>query len=268
VALTALRGALGFLSRLPVGHDEAAWNAFRATPTSFPLAGYVVGALAALPLLAPAPAPTVALGYVAGVYLLTGVTHADGLADCGDAAAVHGDAARRREVLEDSDVGTGGALAVGVAVVGLALAGLALAGVGPSGWTAALAAAVVVAAEVGAKLGMATLVCRGTAPHEGLGSSLTGASEPRALWRPAALAVPAALAGWPVAAATGVGGPLWALPTAAAVVAAVGVALVVGRWADRSLGGVSGDVLGAANELGRVAALHAGALAWSLGVVR
>ncbi|MFT4923567.1 MAG: adenosylcobinamide-GDP ribazoletransferase, partial [Haloarculaceae archaeon] len=28
MVLTALRGAVGFLTRLPVGHDERAWAAF------------------------------------------------------------------------------------------------------------------------------------------------------------------------------------------------------------------------------------------------
>jgi len=256
--MAALRGALGFLSRLPVGHDEDTWAAFRSTPTGFPLAGYVLGALLVVPLLVPAPAPTVALLYVAAVYLLTGVTHADGVTDLGDAAAVHGDRERRREVLADSDVGTGGALALGVVVVGLALAALALARLGPR------AAVLVLSAEVGAKLGMATLVCRGSAAHEGLGSTLTSASGPRSLWLPVALALPAALSGWPLAVASG-GSAGWsaAVPTAAAVLAALAVAVVVRRWARRYLGGVTGDVLGATNELGRIAALHVGVVAWT-----
>ena len=36
------------------------------------------------------------------------------------------------------------------------------------------------------------------------------------------------------------------------------------RWAQTNLGGVSGDVLGATNELARVAGLHAGVVAWTL----
>jgi adenosylcobinamide-GDP ribazoletransferase len=34
-------------------------------------------------------------------------------------------------------------------------------------------------------------------------------------------------------------------------------------WARRRLGGVSGDVMGAANELARLVALHAGVIAWT-----
>jgi adenosylcobinamide-GDP ribazoletransferase len=63
----------------------------------------------------------------------------------------------------------------------------------------------------------------------------------------------------PVAALT------WPTPAAAAAVAAgFLVALAVGWAATKRLGGVGGDVLGAANELGRVFALHAGVVAWTL----
>jgi adenosylcobinamide-GDP ribazoletransferase len=50
----------------------------------------------------------------------------------------------------------------------------------------------------------------------------------------------------------------------AAALAPVGAARLVGRWSENHLGGVSGDVLGAANELGRVAGVHAGVVAWTL----
>jgi len=253
VVLTALRGALGFLTRLPVGGDERSWEAFRRTPVSIPLAGYVVGALAALPLLVPLPVTTVAALYLVTVVLLTGVTHADGLADLGDAAAVHGgvDRKRRREVLKDSAIGVGGALAVAVAFVALGLGALGLAGTG-----ARVAFGLALAAEVGTKVGVAVLVCTGEAAHEGLGSALTDPATPTALLPVAAVAAPLlALATVPTVG--GVGVP-------AALLAPVGVAWIVGAWARVALGGVSGDVLGAANELGRVAGVHAGVVAWTL----
>jgi adenosylcobinamide-GDP ribazoletransferase len=42
------------------------------------------------------------------------------------------------------------------------------------------------------------------------------------------------------------------------------VALALLWWADAALGGASGDVFGASNELARVAGLHAGVVAWTL----
>jgi len=247
VVLTALRGALGFLSRLPVGHSEAAWEAFTATPAAFPLAGYVVGALVAVPLLAADtfPASVVAAAYLAGVVLVTGVNHADGLADLGDAAVVHGDPAERREVMRDTEVGVGAILALGTVLLGLALAGLALAGL-----PVLVALALAVAGEVGAKLAMATLACLGSPAHDGFGATVLDGSGVRDLPLCLAVAVPAALFG--------------GLATVATVLSGLVVVFVLRRWADRRLGGISGDVFGAANELARVVALHVGVTVWTL----
>lgn len=251
--LTALRGALAFLTRIPVGADERAWEAFRRAPYSLVLVGYAVGAVVAVPLLLDLPAPTAAALYLAALYLVTGVTHADGLADLGDAAAVHeaDDPAaareRRRAVLADSQTGVGGVLALGLALVGLAFGALGLADLEH-------AAALAVAAEVGTRVGVATLVCLGRPAHEGLGSALVTESDGRDL-------LGVALALGPLAGLVPVAG---AGPLVAAVAAGPLAALLVGRWANAHLGGVSGDVLGATTELGRVAGLHAAVVAVAL----
>jgi len=246
VVLSGLRGAVGFLTRVPVGHDERAWNELVGRPALFVPVGYAVGAVAGLALAAPLPAPTAALLYPLALVALTGVNHADGLADLGDAAVVHGDPARRREVMADTTVGVGAAVAVGIGVLGLGLGALAAATLP---WRVALGLAV--ASEVGAKLAMALLAAAGEPSHEGLGSAFTGAGAGSAL-AALGLAAPAAAATWPSPAA------------AAAVAAGPVVALLLLAWARRTLGGVSGDVFGAANELARVAALHAGVVAWTL----
>ncbi len=49
----------------------------------------------------------------------------------------------------------------------------------------------------------------------------------------------------------------------ATLLAAVLAALFVFHWARVNLNGVSGDVLGATNEIARVAALHAGVITWT-----
>jgi adenosylcobinamide-GDP ribazoletransferase len=243
----ALAGGLGFLSRLPVGTDLRGWEAFRHRPVAFVPAGYVVGALVALPVLLELPAVTLAVVYPATLVLVTGINHADGVADLGDAAVVHGDAEERLRVLKDSQLGVGGTAALVLLFVGLALAALGLAG-----QPTLQAVGVVVAAEVGAKLGMAILACLGTAPFEGLGSQLTAVSDQSDLLAPVLVALPAAFLSWPSPAA------------GAALAAAIVTALVVWRWADGYLGGVNGDAFGATNELARVVALHAGVIAWTL----
>lgn len=240
MVLSALRGAVGFLTRLPVAADGDDLAAFAATPAAFPAVGYLVGALASLPLLVLEGAPA-GFAYLLAVSLVVGVNHADGLADLGDAAVVHGDAERRRAVLKDSAVGVGAVLALGVALVGLGLAGLAL---GES--TPLRAFGLAVAAEVGAKLGMAAVACFGTASHEGFGSEFTDRNEPRTYAGALVVALPAlVLTPGSVAAAL-------------ALLAGFAVALGLVGWSDAHLGGVNGDVFGATNELARVLALHAG----------
>ena len=274
----AVRGALAFLSRIPVGGGEPAWDAFRETPVAFPLAGYVLGAAVAIPFVFGSGPATTAVLYLIAVYGLTGVTHVDGLADLADAAAVHRDtadeagdttteaddaASTRRAVLKDASTGVGGTLAVALAIVALALAAFSLTpaaggfgnvpNVGPTE-PVVRAVATIVAAEVGAKAGMGVLACLGRPAHEGLGSRLVTSSRATSLPTLALAVVPATLL-------AGRGG---VAVLAAVVITGPATALVVRRWARKRLGGVSGDVFGAVNELGRIAGLHVGVIAWTL----
>ncbi|WP_423996393.1 adenosylcobinamide-GDP ribazoletransferase [Halorubrum trapanicum] len=272
LTVAALRGALGFLSRIPVGGGEGDWEAFRRTPAAIPAVGYPIGALLALPVTAATllpvrvPSLTVGVAFAAWVSLVTGITHLDGVADLGDAAVVHGDADRRREVMKDSALGVGGTVALALVVAGLVTAATVIADVARLSLVDAVV--LVVAGEVGAKAATATLVCVGDAAHEGLGSALTGASSPRALVGVALATAPVLLLGWPavrpgsvvpIAVRPGSVAPIAVVLTAAGVAAAL-----VFAWARSRLGGVSGDVLGATNELARVVGLHAGVIAWTL----
>ncbi|ELY95554.1 adenosylcobinamide-GDP ribazoletransferase [Natrialba taiwanensis] len=244
----AIRGALGFLTRLPVGHHDGDWDAFRSTPAAFPLVGLAAGAVAALPLLAAdvlAP-PTVAFGYLLAVYAVMGINHLDGVADLGDALVVHGDSDRRREVLKDTTTGVGAILAVSITVAGLALAGLGLASL-----PVLTAVTVAIGAEVGSKFGMASMACFGRAPYEGMGRQFTEAASSGSWLVPAAVVLSAATIGWPH-------------PATVAVCGGIGGVTLPWYWANRHLGGINGDIFGAANELGRVAGVHAGVIAWTL----
>lgn len=270
----ALRAGVAFLTRIPTGGSTASdWDTFARTPAAFPVVGVCIGVLAALPLLAidRAPAPTVVLGYLLAIYLVTGINHLDGVADLGDAAVVHGDRGRRREVLKDTTTGVGAILAVCLVVAGLALAGLALTAL-PIG----LAVTVAITAEIGAKLGMATVAGLGTASHDGFGSQFTQNATPRSLGSPFVFSI---LAVGAITVAVDAALPAIDKPLAIGTIQFVGISQFVGigticgalagtaipwLWARRNLGGASGDVFGAANEVGRVVGLHAGVIAWTL----
>ena len=246
-SIRGLRGAIGFLTRLPIETDETDWDRFRAFPAAFPIVAYLIGAIASVPFLIGDFAPTIAaFGYLFVLIVLIGIPHLDGVADLGDAMAAHGEDASRR-ALKDTKTGVGAIVAVGFVLVGLALAALAL-----SGLPVSVAVGLVIAAEVGAKLGMATVACLGTASHEGFGSAFTEEADAELLLGPLLASVPAALIVFP------------SIAGAAAVAVGPFVAIVLIRWGNRTLGGVNGDVFGATNELARLFALHVGVIAWTL----
>ena len=247
--LVAIRGAVAFLTRLPVGGGKAGWEAFRQQPYTMILVGYLVGAVAGAAFFLPLQPTTVVAAYLVVLYGLTGLTHADGLADLGDALAVHGDSERRREVLKDSATGVGGVLLLGLTLIVLTLGALAFAGIEPM-----TALRVAIAAEVGAKLGMVLVVCYGRSAHEGLGSQLVDRLDSTHLPPALIVAVPAVVAA--------PGGAGYALIGAAVAGPLVGVATLT--WAHSRLGGVNGDVIGATNEIGRAVGLHLGVSLWIL----
>ncbi len=258
-SLGALRAGFGFLTRLPAGKTiESDWDAFCQSPWVLPIVGFVVGGFAAIPMLATGslPGPTVAVGYVTAIYLLTGIHHLDGVADLGDAIVVHGDRERRRSVLKDTTTGVGAILAVSLVVAGLALGGLAV-----TTMPIVIAVTVVVAAEVGAKLGMATMAAFGTASHDGLGSQLIESVGPTGL----VLAVPASISAAMIVPFAGSAAPI---ETSGIAMGTLGGAILGATvpwvWARRRLGGINGDVFGAANEVGRLVGLHVGVIAWTL----
>lgn len=245
MVLTAARGAVGFLTRLPLGRSERAWRALGEAPAVMVPAGYLIGAVAGLAVVL-VPGAVAGLAYPAVLVGLTGIAHADGLADVGDAAVVHGSPAERLDVMRDTVTGVGGTVALGLDLLGLALAGLALADA-----PVRIAVGVVVAAEVGAKLAMVGLAVLGGPARSGMGAQLAGAA-PLQLVAGALLAAPAVVVAWPALA------PAVALPAAL-----VGGGLVA-AWARAQLAGITGDVFGATNEVARVVALHAGVVAWTL----
>ncbi|WP_435335011.1 adenosylcobinamide-GDP ribazoletransferase [Haloarchaeobius sp. TZWWS8] len=267
LSVAAVRGAVGFLTRIPVGHDEAAWDAWVAAPAAMVPVGYLVGAVLSLPFVVGGflalPSPVVAFAALGTLIVVTGITHLDGVADCADAAIVHGTHVERREVLKDTVTGVGALAGVGLVLVGLGLGFLAVAGL-----PLFAGVAVVLASEVGAKAAMAIVAATETAPHEGFGSALTEGTGRSTQVAAVALSLPVLGVGGLqqfVAVGPSPGDGTDSLISAAVcLLAALGVALLARRWARTRLGGVNGDVFGATNELARIAGLHLGVVAWTL----
>lgn len=109
--------AVGLLTRIPVplahGGASAVW--------AYPVAGLVVGAgagLVALLALATGTAPGIAAGLaIATQIILTGALHEDGLADSADGLWGGWEKERRLEIMRDSRIGAYGVLALVVSVL-------------------------------------------------------------------------------------------------------------------------------------------------------
>ena len=230
--------ALMLLTRLPVPR-AAAGPRGAASAWAWPLVGGLVGllaaALGALALwggLSPGFAAALALAAQA---LLTAGLHEDGLADCADGFWGGRTRERRLEIMRDSRLGSYGALALMLVTL---LRWSAVSGLMAAGWVWGPLLAV---GALGRWPMAAILAALPSARPGGLAAS-TGRPGPRTLILGGlvALALAALGVGW-----SGLGAALGVLVTTAAW----------GRVARAKIGGQTGDVCGAAQQLAEVAAL-------------
>ena len=248
--MRSARAAVIFLTRLPAGRAEAA--DFARAPGWFAVVGLLVGAIQGLGFWLAAGlwgVPLAVLAALALGLLVTGALHEDGLADTFDGLGSGRPAERALEIMRDSRIGAFGALALllVLSAQALALAGLAAAG----GLVVAVTALM---AGQGLSRALITLMLR-HGPYlraQGSGSGMTGplgAEGCLALMLGTGGALGLAFCG------LGAGGML------AGLVGLVLGAGVIWLWAWRRLGGVSGDILGAAQQLGLLG-FWLGMLAW------
>ncbi|WP_334193063.1 adenosylcobinamide-GDP ribazoletransferase [Pararhodobacter sp.] len=235
------RAALAFLTRLPAGPLDSA--DFARAPGWFGAVGLGIGALSAGVWFLASWLWGPVLGALAAVtagLLLTGALHEDGLADTFDGLGSGRPAERALEIMRDSRIGSFGALALGVV---LAARVMALAALGP--W----APAALIAGQGLSRGGMGAMLQNG--PYVRLSGAGTGMTGPQPLAPP----LGAALAGGALLLWTAG----WGLLSALAGLALA--QLAIRAWARRRLGGITGDVLGAAQVLGDLGLLL-GLLAW------
>lgn len=244
-----VRIATTFLTRIPVGWvqgmevgdlSRAAW--------SFPIIGFVIGGIGGAALYGAAgldlhPLACALIG-LAAMALVTGGLHEDGLADVADGFGGGSDKLRILEIMRDSRIGSFGVLAL---VFGIGIRASALSGVpGPGlAWLTLIAAAVFSRAAL--PMIMATMPA---ARSDGLSQ---GAGRPSGL-------------GALVALGLGLITLFVLLPTElvfVAIVIAFPLAGLIVLWAYRRLGGQTGDVLGAVQQVIEMSVIIAAA-GWSL----
>lgn len=230
--------ALGLLSRLPVPSHNPRGG---ASAWAWPIAGLAValltGLVAVIALSLGVP-PVLAAGLaLAAQIAVTGGLHEDGLADTADGFWGGATPARRLEIMKDSRIGSYGVVAL---VLSLGLRWQALSLLLASGH----GAAPLVAAAVLSRGTMAVLMASlPNARGDGLSAAVGRPSQATAfLAAGVALGLGFAAVGWALLA------PLLWLS-----LAAIGLAAV----ARAKIGGQTGDVLGAAQQIGEIAVLIA-----------
>ena len=232
--------ALGLLTRLPIPVDtDRAMARGSGSAWAYPLVGLVV---ALIELLIASAALWIGLdaSIVAGLCLLvsiviTGAMHEDGLADSADGLWGGWTVERRLEIMKDSRIGTYGVLALGLSLIlrYAAILGLIHAGVHWSG---------ILIAAIGSRAVMLALMgSLENARKDGLS---------RSVGRPASATMMSGVMLGTVCIAI-IGG--WHVLTFVLIAAIAG--LTCAAIAQRKIGGQTGDILGASQQVSEIALL-------------
>jgi adenosylcobinamide-GDP ribazoletransferase len=227
--------AMVLLTRLPIpALPEPAFKRQAHAVWAFPLVGLVVALIAGgvgIGLLSVGVPAAASAGILLAVQItLTGAMHEDGLADSVDGLWGGFDRERRLEIMKDSAIGTYGVLAL---ILSVGLRWVALTVLLPSGIGAVLIAAILSRAIL-----PTVMTSVPTARRSGLSHSV-GMPDKKA----GALAL-----GIGVALATVLMGPVFILPM---VIAYCGV-FALSRIALAKIGGQTGDILGASQQVAEV----------------
>jgi adenosylcobinamide-GDP ribazoletransferase len=266
-AIKVFKDLLSFLTIIPVGGKEDFIFTTASNMYLFPIIGGLIGLLAGLYFVASSAIvgfllglvnvyislPTAVLGAlipaamtVAFLLVMTGLQHFDGLIDLGNAIGIRNLHDRKMKAHEWT-------VTYGGAVLALAIEGLAFYGlfwVVRGSFNPLFAFLAVFIAEVSAKLAMVTIVWVGKPSHKGLGSIFLAKAKKKLNY---AAYVLSALIVFPVVYFTA--SLLLALVAVALVFVSIPVAFVMNNVSNKVFGGVSGDMIGATNEVARAVTL-------------
>jgi adenosylcobinamide-GDP ribazoletransferase len=239
--LKEIKNLFSFLTIIPVSMDQDILTDTAKYMLLFPLIGAFIGLLAGLfGWVASYFLPSLVVGaLVLGFLLLiTGLHHTDGLLDFGDGLMAHGSPERKIEIMHDQLTGAGG-LSLGIMTFLITAFSIVELGDG-----VIIQGLVVV--EVAAKLSMVVGAWAGRAVHEGMSSSFLEAMHGTkgAIRLIVALAI-----------SFGIAFPLLHLAGVVTVLAAILTSLILVGVSHMHFKGVTGDVLGATNELTRMISL-------------
>lgn len=243
-----MKSVLSFLTRLPLGHGDIRKAA--GQQHLFPLVGvlialiaYLVGCVSLLCF----PLEIAALLIILSLYAVVGLLHLDGLADFSDGVMAGGDNKRKVAAMKDTKTGIAGIFSVlfillftffclrEIALINVKgkFLGYAI----PFYWLISS----LILSEISAKLSMNTCIFFGEKIHDGIGATFIARSSPIRYAIAFSLAIILSL--------------VFAFFYFWVILVGVLVGIIIVMVANRNFGGISGDSLGAANEIARVATL-------------
>ena len=236
-----VKSLFSFLTILTPTMDEDCFSNAAKAMFLFPLVGAFIGLLAGLfgwvtsQVLPSLVVGALVLGFL---LLITGLHHTDGLLDFGDGAMAHGSPERKIEIMHDQLTGAGG---LSLGIMTLLTTAFAI-----SELDAAIIIQGLVVAEVAAKLSMVIGTWAGKAVHQGMSSPFLEAMHGK---KGTARLIAA------LALSFGIAIPLLWLAGVIVMLAAIITSLIMVGISHRHFKGVTGDVLGATNELARMVSL-------------
>lgn len=237
-SINGLLGIISFSTRIPVNRMVTI-EEMASSVIIWPYVGLLIGAVGAL------------IAYISHIILglntmltavivygfiiwFTGFNHVDGVMDMGDGLMVHGDFEKRLAVMRDSMVGTGG-IATFFVVASLTLAAL-------SSVPSTIFVQTVFLMEFASKFSMITSMVIGKDDTRGIGRLIKSGINSKILL---ILVIINSLIGYLIL----------GIPGICAILAAVCTGLYLAHMADNTFGCVTGDVMGASNEIARVVSL-------------
>ena len=239
-SLKPILSVLAFLTILPVGKQKQDIYYIAKNMYMFPVAGLVIGSIiGAMALGISNFLHPLLIGFLTtgGLMILTGVHHTDALADFADGLMAKGSKEAKHKAMLDPAVGSAGVAVLVMYFVGMIIVFNIGFGSGLAIFTS------IITAEVIAKYVMVLLANRGLSAWEGFSSPFIVAMKDR----------------HKILAATGIMVVIVGFASSYAGLVALIISLILAHLlkylSSKSFGGISGDVLGASNEITRLSSL-------------
>ena len=236
-----LKNLFSFLTIIPVKMDEDIFSDCAKTMYLFPFIGACIGTLAGffgwaffqfLPALI---AGILTLGIL---LIITGLHHTDGLLDFGDGIMAHGTPERKIEIMHDQLTGAGG---LSLGIMTLLITALAF-----SELNSSIVIQSVIVVEVTAKLSMVIGAWAGKPIHKGMNTDFLEAMHGKKGHIRLIIALTISLV---------ISIPLLRLAGIACILVSIFTSLFIVFLSHKHFKGVTGDVLGATNDLSRMTSI-------------